>query len=401
MGNEKQTASARSKLPKPAVPAIKPSVSAKNRLQCLVTMCTWLGRLVLKLYVRQVIVIGKEHVQKGPALIVMNHSNALDPLLLAFHLNRPIHFMVTEPFMAERLVSRIFAWLGQIPKRKLDYDPQSIRIMKKWTSLGSLVAVFPEGHYPWDGHPLPLQPGISQLVSFLDVPIIVIRIINGDRFWPPWAKKSRKTTLRIEIDPPKSVRPDENIEEYIANHIAVDPDQCMRWPSFGKDLSAGLSQFLRFCPACGEDNVLTEHSNELHCAACNNVWRISSDNQLHDKQGSLTIAQVLTGVQNDMKQQWRGSEPYFYSIGEVEVLDCTQAQWSHLDTGFLQLMHGSLRVNSWCFFVQDVVAQTYDWGNLILLRTKRKRIAIRMPKDSRALWFFAIKEAVSFNNRVL
>lgn len=384
-------------IPKPAVAAIKPSATALKRLQRLVTCGAWLGRLFLKFYVHQVIVVGKEHLQTGPALVLMNHSSALDPLLLAFHLNRPLHFMVTEPFMADRFIARVFSWLGQIPKRKLDYDTHSIRTMKQWTQLGGIAAVFPEGGLSWDGYPLPLQPGLNQFVSYLDVPVVIVRIINGDRFWPSWSKNSRRTTLRLEIDPPKHFKPGENIEDYVASHMAVNPETCLRWPSVGKNLAEGLSKFLRFCPKCGADNVLIERSNELLCQhpACLSFWKITTDNQLHDqKKGtSLSIAQVLTAVYGHMKQQWLDSEPYFHSMGTVDVLDCSHAQWSHLESGFLELKQGSLRVGTWHLHLNDLSAQTYDWGNLILLRTHRQRIAIRMPKDNRLLWFFVIKEA--------
>ncbi|MFI4918382.1 MAG: lysophospholipid acyltransferase family protein [Legionellales bacterium] len=402
MGSQEPGTPQSYRLQKPAVAAIKPSVAAQKRLQCLVTLGAWLGRLFLKLYVQQVIVVGKEHLQQGPAVVMMNHSNVLDPLILAFHLERPIHFMVTEPFMADRFTARVFAWLGQIPKRKLDFDTRSIRTMKQWCQLGGIVGVFPEGHFSWDGYPLPLQPGLEQLVSYLDVPVVTVRLINGDRFWPPWAKNRRKTTLRLEIDPPKYFKPGEHVEDYVSSHIAVNPETCPRWPAFGKNLTAGLSRLLRFCPACGADQVLIESGDALLCKhpSCLSHWNLTSDNQLHEqKQGtSLSTAQALAAVYSHVKQQWLGLEPYFYSLGTVDVLDCTHAQWTQLDCGFLELQQGFLRVGKWHLPVHEVLAQTLDWGELIVLRTRRQRIALRMPVDSRALWTFVINEANNASN---
>lgn len=384
------------KLPKPAVAAIKPTAAAAKRLNVLVKLGSRLVRPFLKRYVQEMTIIGAEHLKTGPALVMMNHSNVLDPLLLTIYLGQPIHFMVTEPFMADRLIARIFAKLGQIPKRKIDFDTQSIRTMKQWCQLGSIVGIFPEGHFPWDGHPLPLQPGLSQLVSYLDVPVVTVRLVNGDRFWPPWAKNIRRTRLSIEIDPPKYFEPGEDIEQYVASHIAVNPDSCERWPVFGKGLAEGLAQLLRFCPKCGSDDYLLDNNDELHCnnAACRSRWLVCSDNCLyqHDKE-ALSITAALARIKEQLKQQWAGDSPYFRGRGTVDVLDCSHTQWKHLASGTLELKQGLLSIDSWHLNINEVSAHTLDWGNIILLRTRRQRIALKMPNDSRALWTFVINQA--------
>jgi len=359
----------------------------------------WLGRLFLKKYVYSVQVIGKDHLQKGPALIVMNHSNVFDPLFLAFHVDKPIHFLVTQPFMSERFIARVFAWLGQIPKRKLDFDTRSIRLMKEWCELGSLVAVFPEGGFGWDGYPVPFKPGLKQLINYLNVPVITVRLINGDRFWPPWAKHHRKTSLRIEIDAPKYFKPEEEIEAYIAEKLTVNPETCLRFPSKGTDLAVGLKQFLRFCPQCGMDDSLHECGDELLCrdSSCLHHWKINAENILHDKKHgtNLKITNVLQSVHKHLRQQWLKSQIYFRSIGSVDVLDCTRKEWCHLQSGFLELKDNQLIVNEWHLPINEITALTLDWGNLLLLRTRRERVAIRMPLDSRALWEFVIKEVIT------
>jgi hypothetical protein len=48
---------------------------------------------------------------------------------------------------------------------------------------------------------------------------------------------------------------------------------------------------------------------------------------------------------------------------------------------------------AWSVDLADVLGHTLDWGNLLLLRTSRQRLALAMPEDSRAVWSFVLEEA--------
>lgn len=473
--------------PKPAVLPIEPSRAALVRNRFLLGVVGPLARLGMKKQVRGIQVRGRENLAgPGPKLVLMNHSNPLDPLLFTFYSGHMIHFLITEPYMTRRLFSRVASFVGQITKRKLDTDTRAIRTMKQWCALGASVAMFPEGQFSWDGKPLPLQPGLDQLIRYLDVPVVIVRLINGDRLWPAWAKHPRRTELRLEIDPPIRFGAEFSapgaIEAEVARRLYVDPDHCERFPAVGERLAEGMAQFLRFCFSCGADRVgsrgfgsvsgvgsvsdrsagkgtdqgpshgvgtasgvgsvsaLTDQGDVLSCRACGGTWAVDTENELTPKilgagatgatgatdvgsrGAKISVATAWTKVREGLKSKWTGGVN-LDSLGVVTVFDATQQQWVRVDEGKLFLRgsdtrhgsdtvtgtpgdtvraagirHGSditVNVNGWTLPLKDILAHTMDWGDLILLRTQRKRFALRMRDDSRAVWTFALDQALA------
>jgi 1-acyl-sn-glycerol-3-phosphate acyltransferase len=378
---------------------MKPTAKALRRLTWFNRLAGPLARSALKPWLQHVEMVGSEHLQKGPLLVLMNHATAFDPLLLTLYARRPIHFLVTEPAMFAGLRGKALAWMGQVPKRKLEADTRSIRTLKAWCAQGGVVGVFPEGVFPWDGKLGPLQPGLGLLVHHLDVPVVTVRQINGDRLWPAWAKRARRTSVRLEVDAPLHFKPGDAVEKIVAERLFVDTDQCSRWPVEGRDLAQGLSEFLRLCPQCGADGTLTSPASDLLCQACGGRWRVGTDNRLKAADHTLDIGQALDQVLVHLQKSW-GSEKTFKSRSPVEVFDASAAAWTQLASGRLALSGHELHVdNEWQMDLSGVLATTLDWGHHLLLRTRRQRIAICMPQESRALWHFAIEQARSEPNQ--
>lgn len=375
---------------KPAVLPLTPSKKALNRFDLILKTVGWLGRMSMRRYVKEIEIVGREHLQGGSKLILMNHSSPLDPTLLTFFGKKSLQFLVTEPYMAERGLSRFVAWMGHIPKRKLDPDTRALRTMKLWCKNGGTVATFPEGQFSWDGTPLPMMPGLTELVRYLEVPVVIVRLINGDRLWPAWATHPRRTSLRMEIEAPKVFAPGESVEDYVTQHLHVDPLTCQRWPVEGKNLAEGMAKFLRFCFSCGADAALSDRGEELRCSSCQQSWRVRADNRV----GEFTVAAVWKQVKENLKQKWSGA-PFCKSLGEVSVMDASRPQWVLMDEGILTLEDSILHAGAWQLPLKEILAHTMDWGDLILIRTERKRIALRFPEDSRAVWTFALDEAIA------
>ncbi len=377
---------------------IEPSASVVTRNERIVRWGGWAARLVTRPWATSVEVEGREHLREGPLFVVMNHTNVLDPILLTTHARRPIQFLVTEPAMDLGLPGRFAAWWGQVPKRKLDSDTRSFRMLKAWCRVGGAVGLFPEGEMTWDGYPRPVRPGLQQLVSFLEVPVVTARLLNGDRLWPSWATRPRRTKLRLEFDPPKRFERGESVERYVAERIRVDPETSPRWPVRGRRLAAGLARFLRYCPSCGADAVLdddtpTDHGNRLSCASCGGRWTVTTDNRLtssgsNGERGSMSIAEALRAAENGWREAWRRTER-FESLGPVSVLDVSGRDPALLATGTLRLEGRHLRIDAFELAMADVLAHMLDWDERIVLRTPRKRLALRMPHDSRAIFSLA------------
>ena len=351
----------------------------------------WAVRRVLSRWIERIDVVGSEHLASGPLLVLMNHTNALDPLLLTVYGGRPIQFLVTEPVTAVPGFGHLLSWLGQIPKRKLDAEARAFRRLKAWGNVGSAVGLFPEGQFPWDGRPLALQSGLGQLVAYLDVPVVTCRLHNGDRLWPPWAPGPRRTRLRLEIDPPFRFARGDDAEAVVARRIHVDPDATERWPATGRGLARGLARILRFCPACATDASLSDAGDVLRCSACARAWNASGDLVLRSSAGNetMTVADAFDLSRAHFRRAFVRSRR-LTSLGPVDVLDITRQAVEDVASGPLVLDGAELRVSDFRLDRTDVLAHTVDWGQRVVLRTERRRLALRMPQDSRAIWTDAL-----------
>ena len=362
----------------------------------------------MRRWLRDVEVVGAEHLH-GPNLVLMNHGSAFDPFLLTLYGGRAMHFMVTEPAMDASLRGRMLAWLGQVPKRKLEADTRAVRTLKKWVQLGATVCVFPEGMFSWDGQLGPIMPGLAQLVDYLEAPVVTVRQIGSHRLWPAWARHPRRTTVRLEVDPPVRFGPDDDIEAEVARRLKVHPAVIPAFRTTGSRLALGLVRHLRFCPCCGAEGTLEERGDQLGCQTCWSRWTVDVDNVLHrveepDEPWFSSVSEETPNLREigvhdallhnlaRLEAGWKNGIS-LASRGPVEVLDISRSAWESLVTAPLSLTGTSLSVASWTLDLGQVLGVTLDWGDLVILRTQHQRLALRMPHDSRALFHAAIERA--------
>jgi 1-acyl-sn-glycerol-3-phosphate acyltransferase len=375
------------------LPALMPTPPTRLKsivLKFLMLTFGGVARIALKKVVGEVQIHGIDHLKKGPALVLMNHTNPLDPLLLSCFGRQPIHFFITEPSMTKSFMARLMIFFGQITKRKLMNDTLPIRTMKKWADLGGLVAMFPEGQFSWDGDASPLQPGLHSLIQYLQLPVITIRLSGGQFMKPAWAKKIRRGKLFIEIDPPKKYAQCDEIEKDIAHRLKIQTAATLplNFEKTPHDLSQGIATFFRFCPNCFKEGQLREESNELTCLACHARWNVTLDLQLdsiNGRQASISIKHAWEKIKAHL-QSLLQKKAIFQSLSPVAVYDCTHTEWKLLAQDTLEFRNETLFLQEWNLLKSDILAFTLDWGDLILIRTQRKRYALKMPGESRAIW---------------
>lgn len=104
-------------------------------------LAAFVARSVVRVRVR-----GLENVpDTGACVIAANHIHALDPLLLAIVVRRPICFMAKE----ELLRVPVFGWLvrrvGVFPVKRGKVDVQAIRHSLEVLAKGGALGIFPEG----------------------------------------------------------------------------------------------------------------------------------------------------------------------------------------------------------------------------------------------------------------
>lgn len=96
-------------------------------------------KLGLYAYYNQIRVVGREHIpDKGAVLFVCNHQNALiDPLLLATHTKRSVHFLTRAGVFANSFLNKLFASLQMLP---------IYRVRDGWQTLAKNQAIFDKCH---------------------------------------------------------------------------------------------------------------------------------------------------------------------------------------------------------------------------------------------------------------
>ncbi len=327
---------------------------------------------------------GKEHLEKGPFLLVMNHSCPIDPLLITFFGGKHLQFMITEVAMLGGFMSKLGHFFGQISKRKLTFDFTSIRLMKQWLDLGGRAAVFPEGVFSWDGKPNPLVNGIDGLIKFLNVPVVTVNLQNGDCVKPMWADNYRKTAIKIKINAPITFKSSDNIEEIIKDKIFGRGNQSkFVSKSTGINLSHGLSKHLRYCPTCNDDNSLKDNNNSFSCTSCKSEWLLDGNNNvvgLHN-----TISELFQESYRISFERFSESLE-FKTLNNVSLFNVNKPKWEKLSDDILLLNKHKIIIGDVEIDIEDIEGFIIDWREIVIVKTRKNRYALQMLNDSRAIF---------------
>ena len=123
--------------------------------------------------------------EKGPVLLVCDHSSLGDPLVLMASAGRPISFL-----MAQEIYASCFQWaydaFDAIPVRRGRQDIHAVRNMVRRLREDGVVGLFPEGGLDnfreEEGH-----PGIGYLALKTGAPIVPASVV--------WANERSVTSI--------------------------------------------------------------------------------------------------------------------------------------------------------------------------------------------------------------
>jgi 1-acyl-sn-glycerol-3-phosphate acyltransferase len=219
---------------------------------------------------------------KPPYLILPNHTNQWDPLMICWANPRPIRWVAADANFRSgfRFLMRI---AGTIPKAKEQSDLDTIKELTIVNAARGIPGIFPEGGQNWDGVTGVFIPATAKLVRFLKVPVVVPVIKGGYLSKPRWSWTINRGKVVVEFrlaitgEEIKTLKLGE-IEERLRFHLDHDDYAWQREvmvPLKGEDRAEHLELALWACPSCREIGTLRSNGNTMGCLSCG--YEISVD----------------------------------------------------------------------------------------------------------------------------
>ena len=143
----------------------------------------WVARAILGLSTRYQIEGASNVPRKGPLLLIANHLNLADPVLIVASAGRPITFMVKK----ELLDNLFFRWMVRatgvraMPVRRAQPDRSALTEAVSLLARGQAVLMFPEGTRSLDSRMALPHAGVALIARMSDAPIVPVGIVGTDQ----------------------------------------------------------------------------------------------------------------------------------------------------------------------------------------------------------------------------
>ena len=216
-----------------------------------------------------------------PAFLLANHTNTVDPFIIADFINRPIRYVVSDEYFRYKVSRILLRWVKGIPKTKNIPDSVTMRMLLRAIKRGEVIGIFPEGARNWDGETIPLEDTIPRLVKKLKMPVICVKQRGSYLSWPRWTNQLRRGRIIFEFsylfENPAIIPDDVNeikcrIEEKLIYSELEDP-RVTRYVFDIPRAAEHLELRLWLCPHCKRFFVLESKDKYLYCTACGARWR--------------------------------------------------------------------------------------------------------------------------------
>ena len=135
-------------------------------------------------------VVGKENLIKGAAMVCSNHSEMIDPFLIAiaFGIDDNVHVITKIEVFKVPVVSYVLWKIGMIPVDRSINDIASIKMTLGFLKKDEKIVIFPEGTRATEHDASSAKSGAVKLAERAGVPIIPVFLPRKKPFF-------RKSTL--------------------------------------------------------------------------------------------------------------------------------------------------------------------------------------------------------------
>ncbi|MDP2730001.1 MAG: lysophospholipid acyltransferase family protein [Dehalococcoidales bacterium] len=142
---------------------------------------------------------GKESIPgQGPLLVVANHVNLIDPVLLGAGFDRRLIFMAKKELFRFRLIGYFLNWLGAFSVHRGQVDREALFQAENVLNEGQALFIFPEGRRSHNGRLQIGYPGSARIALHNNVPVLPVGIIGTGKIkGVGWILKRPEITLKI------------------------------------------------------------------------------------------------------------------------------------------------------------------------------------------------------------
>lgn len=155
-----------------------------------------LAVILSRLFV-QLQVVGEENLpRKGPAILVVNHVDIVDPPVLVISTRRHIFFMAKEELFRVPVFGGLMRTAGTISVKRKAVDRQALRQALNVLKSGGVLGLFPEGTRNAAGTLQRAHTGATMLALRSGVPIVPVALMGTGRVFE---KKGRFFPKRVPV----------------------------------------------------------------------------------------------------------------------------------------------------------------------------------------------------------
>ena len=138
-------------------------------------------------------IVGLENVpEEGGFILASNHLTSFDPVHIASHFPKPVHFMGKEEAFASPFTNWFFTKLNAFPVSRGSADKSSVEYAIKIVREGCVLGIFPEGTRSKDFKPARAKSGVALIAKAARADVLPASIYTSDD-----AKFGSKLTIRF------------------------------------------------------------------------------------------------------------------------------------------------------------------------------------------------------------
>lgn len=190
---------------------------------------------------------------KGPFIVLGNHTVNEDPIVMGLMFPFHLYYIATEQVFNLGFISKVLNYVvNPIRKTKSVSDMETIRKTKRIVQEGGSIGIFPEGNTSINGETSTIQKSTVKLIKLLKLPVIIINTRGFYLTHPRWAvhrKKGRTEAYIKKIITPETYASwsDDDFYEVLKDELyvnAFDDQVLMNARYKGKHIAHGLEKLI-------------------------------------------------------------------------------------------------------------------------------------------------------------